>query len=440
MAAQRLTDAKLRQLKPRDKTYKVADGGGLYLEVVPKGGRYWRYKYRFNGVEKRLALGVYPATSLAQARDAHFDARRQVASGIDPGVHRRLQKNLGRSQAANSFGAIGQEWLAKQSHWSPGHAKRVIAQIEAHAMPWLREVPIVDITAPQLIRVLERIAERGHHESAHRLAYKFSQIFAYALLTGRIAQNPAHGLSKALPAVKKRHHAAITRPDEVGALIRSIDGYRGNRLTELALRLAPLVFVRPGELRQAEWAEVNFSSRQWLIPAHKIKQRRELIVPLSRQAIQILEEANRYSGDGKYVFPSIRSPSRPMSDNTILSALRNLGYSKEQMTGHGFRAMARTLLAEDCGYPSEAIEHQLSHAVPDPNGRAYNRTQFLPLRTEMMQDWADYLDRLRDGGGEVVSGVQQLRPRSKAIKRISDPRTTLKRRSIVDGRKDSSHG
>lgn len=431
MTTQRLTDVKIRQLKPLGKTYRVFDGGGLYLEITPTNGRYWRYKYRLRGVEKRLAIGVYPEVTLAEARDLHFEARRKVAAGVDVSADRKSTNSSGKHQAANTFAPIAREWLSKQTTWSFGHSKRVVAQLESEAIPWLGDKPIGDITAAELIKILQRIAERGHRESAHRLAYKFNQIFEYARFTRGI-NNPAQGLSKVLPSVKQKHHAAITHPEAVGALLRSIAGYKGSRITQLALKLAPLVFVRPGELRQAEWNEIDLSRAQWTIPAHKIKQRRDLIVPLSRQSLEILNEANRLTGDGQYVFPSTRSTARPMSDNTILSALRNLGYTNDQMTGHGFRALARTLLAEECGFPSEYIEHQLSHAVPDANGRAYNRTQFLSQRTEMMQSWADYIDELRDGDGPMdawqrVSGRQRPRRAAKA------------RRPFGDGRKEAAN-
>lgn len=396
MASRILTDAKIRKVARKDKSYRISDGEGLYLEVPPTGGPYWRAKYRYDGREKRMAYGTYPQVSLAEARELHAETKRLLAQGIDPNAQKRLARQRGLQEARDSFDAVATEWLGKQNTWAPSHAKRVIAQLERDAFPWLKGLPVATLSAQQLLQVLQRVAQRGTIESAHRLAYKLNQIMHYAVLSGRTNSNPASGLSKALPKTKGRHHAAITDPAKAGALLRSIDAYRGSRLTELALKLAPLVFVRPGELRQAEWSEINFEAKQWLIPEHKIKQRRELIVPLSRQSVEILKELQLYSGDGKYVFPSVRSADRPMSDNTILSALRNLGYSSDEMSGHGFRAMARTLLAEELGYPAEAIEHQLSHSVPDPNGRAYNRAQFIRVRTEMMQRWADYLDELKE--------------------------------------------
>lgn len=398
-----LTDTAIRKAKPTDKTQRLYDGGGLYVELSPSGGKWWRLKYRHGGKEKRLSLGTYPDTGLADARAKRDEARKLLAAGVDPGEHRKAEKAAGEDRAANSFEVIAREWIAKQSPtWAPSHGGKIIARLERDLFPWLGRRPIADITAKELLATVNRIADRGATETAHRALQNCGQIFRYAVVTGRMDRNPAADLKGALPPVKPGHLAAIVDPAAIGGLLRAIESYQGAFITKSALRLAPLVFVRPGELRQAEWAEIDLGAAEWNIPGHKMKTGEPHLVPLSPQAVAILRDVYALTGRGRYVFPSPRSLSRPMSNNAILSALRRMGYGKDEMTGHGFRAMARTVLDEVLHFRPDYIEHQLAHAVKDPNGRAYNRTSHLPERRKMMAAWADYLDQLRDSRGKVL--------------------------------------
>ena len=398
-----LTDTAIRKAKPTDKTQRLYDGGGLYVELSPSGGKWWRLKYRHGGKEKRLSLGTYPDTGLADARAKRDEARKLLAAGVDPGEHRKAEKAAGEDRAANSFEVIAREWIAKQSPtWAPSHGGKIIARLERDLFPWLGRRPIADITAKELLATVNRIADRGATETAHRALQNCGQIFRYAVVTGRMDRNPAADLKGALPPVKPGHLAAIVDPAAIGGLLRAIESYQGAFITKSALRLAPLVFVRPGELRQAEWSEIDLEAAEWNIPGHKMKTGEPHLVPLSPQAVAILRDVYALTGRGRYVFPSPRSLSRPMSNNAILSALRRMGYGKDEMTGHGFRAMARTVLDEVLHFRPDYIEHQLAHAVKDPNGRAYNRTSHLPERRKMMAAWADYLDQLRDSRGKVL--------------------------------------
>lgn len=398
-----LTDTAIRKAKPTEKTQRLYDGGGLYVELSPSGGKWWRLKYRHGGKEKRLSLGTYPDTGLADARAKRDEARKLLAAGVDPGEHRKAEKAAGEDRAANSFEVIAREWIAKQSPtWAPSHGGKIIARLERDLFPWLGRRPIADITAKELLATVNRIADRGATETAHRALQNCGQIFRYAVVTGRMDRNPAADLKGALPPVKPGHLAAIVDPAAIGGLLRAIESYQGAFITKSALRLAPLVFVRPGELRQAEWSEIDLGAAEWNIPGHKMKTGEPHLVPLSPQAVAILRDVYALTGRGRYVFPSPRSLSRPMSNNAILSALRRMGYGKDEMTGHGFRAMARTVLDEVLHFRPDYIEHQLAHAVKDPNGRAYNRTSHLPERRMMMAAWADYLDQLRDSGGKVL--------------------------------------
>lgn len=391
-----LTDVAVRTAKPKDKSYKLSDGGGMYLEVSPKGGKWWRLKYRVDGKEKRISLGVYPDVGLKEARQRRDEARKQLAADIDPGEHRKAVQAAKAEKNANTFEVIAREWHAKQqTAWTERHTGRILARLENDLFPLLGGRPIESITAPELLAVLRRKEGRGAVYSAHRLHQIAGQVFRYAIATGRAERNPAPDLKGALQASKKTHLAAMTDPKQVGGLLRSIDSYDGALVTKAALRLAPLVFVRPGELRQAEWSEINLEEAEWSIPAEKMKMRDAHLVPLSRQAVEILKDIQLYTGKGQYVFPSARTSRRPMSDNAVLSALRRMGFGKEEMSGHGFRAMARTILDEVLHVRPDYIEHQLAHAVRDPNGRAYNRTAFLEERRKMMQAWADYLDSLK---------------------------------------------
>lgn len=391
-----LSDTAIRKVKPAEKSQRLYDSGGLYLEVSPAGGKWWRLKYRYGGKEKRLSLGTYPDTGLADARSKRDAARRLLAGGTDPGEHRKAEKAAGEDRAANSLEVVAREWHAKQAtKWVKEHADRTMLRLENDIFPWLGKRPIAEVTAKDLLGAVNRIADRGAVESAHRALQTCGQVFRYAIATGRADRNPAADLRGALPPVKQTHLAAITDPDKVGGLLRAMDAYSGSFVTKCALRLAPLVFVRPGELRNAEWTEIDLDRAEWNIPAAKMKMREPHLVPLSTQAVAILSELHALTGRGQYVFPSARSPKRPMSNNAVLSALRRMGFVKQEMSGHGFRAMARTILDETLHFRPDYIEHQLAHAVKDPNGRAYNRTAHLPERRKMMQAWADYLDTLK---------------------------------------------
>lgn len=388
-----LTDKGIRNLKPGTKAARHFDGGGLYLEVSPAGGKWWRLKYRIGGKEKRISLGVYPDVSLAQARAARDDARKVIAAGIDPSDQRKVSKLVEAS--TESFEVIAREWFEKfKPNWANSHSSKIIRRLERDIFPWIGAKPIADIKAPELLAVLRRIEGRGAIETAHRAKENCGQIFRYAVATGRAESDPTASLAGALAPAVGKHHASITDPKEIGPLLRAIDGYQGTFVTRCALKLAPLVFTRPGELRKAEWTEFDLDAAEWRIPAHKMKGRAVHIVPLSSQAVSILRELHPLTGTKKYVFPGVRKPSKPMSENTVLGALQRLGYSGDQMTGHGFRSMASTLLHEQ-GWSHQAIERQLAHAERNAVSAAYNYAEHLPERRKMMQAWADYLDRLR---------------------------------------------
>lgn len=391
-----LTDTAIRKARPGDKPVKLADEGGLYLLLRPDGARWWRWDYRrpHTGKRNTLSLGTYPATGLSDARDKRDAARRLLAAGVDPGEHRKAEKAAGLEKAANSFEVIAREWLKLQT-WVPSYRSKVAAWFDNDVFPWIGGRPIAELAAPDFLKVARRIEDRGAIESAHRVMQNCGQVMRYAVATGRAERNPVADLRGALASPPERHHAAITDPKEIGGLLRAIDGYRGNLVTRSALRLAPLVFVRPGELRQAEWSEFDLEAGEWNIPASRMKTRQAHLVPLSRQAVAILRELEPLTGQRQYVFPGGRSPKRPMSNNAVNAALRRMGFDSDTMTGHGFRAMARTVLDEVLHFRPDYIEHQLAHAVRDPNGRAYNRTAHLAERRKMMQAWADYLHRLR---------------------------------------------
>jgi integrase len=395
-----LTDTAIRNAKPTDKTKKLFDAGGLYLEVAPRGGKWWRLKYRFGGKEKRLSLGVYPDVSLKDARERRDEARKLLANEIDPSENRKAKKAATVERSGNSFEVVAREWYAKHSpNWSVNHGDRIIRRLDRDIFPWIGGKPIADITAQQLLEVIRRIEQRGALETAHRALGNCSRVFRYAVVTGRAERDPSGDLRGALPPVKGTHFASVTEPKKVAEVLRALDGYEGTLTVRCALRLAPLVFVRPGELRHAEWADIDLDAAEWRYTVTKTDTPH--IVPLSHQAVKILRELHPLTGRGHYVFPGARSAARPMSDNAILAAMRRMGISKEEMSGHGFRAMARTILDEVLGFRPDYIEHQLAHAVRDPNGRAYNRTAHLPERKRMMQEWADYLDKLK-AGAEII--------------------------------------
>lgn len=397
-----LTATAVKNAKPRNKQYKMADGKGLFLLVTQKGGKWWRYKYRFHGKEKLLALGTYPDTSLKDARNSHDKSRKLLAKGIDPSEVKKLEKAVGIEQTENSFQSIATEWITKFSpNWSAEHAHRITRRFKNDIFPWLGKRPIRKITAAELLQVLRRIESRGALDTAHRAMQNCGQVFRYAVASGRVERDPTVDLRGALPPVQAKHHASISDPTVVGDLLRTIDGYEGYFVTKCALRLAPLLFVRPGELRKAEWSEINLDKAEWRIPAEKMKAGEQHIVPLSQQAIEILADLQPLTGQKGFVFPGVRSRSRPMSENTINAALRRLGYTKEEMTGHGFRSMASTLLNEQ-GWHYDAIERQLAHAERNNVRAAYNFAEHLPERRKMMQAWSDYLDGLKAGGDVVI--------------------------------------
>ena len=396
-----LTVTQIRNTKAADKPLRLFDGGGLYLEVSTTGARYWRMKYRHGGKEKLLALGVYPAVSLIEARSKRDAARDVLRDGRDPSAERKADKRRAQLATEDTFEAIAREWLGLQERKLAaatfGKAKTML---ETLAFPWLGAMPIATITAPDLLAVLKRIEARGAHETAHRMKARCGQVFRYAIATGRATRDPAADLRGALAPVVSRNHASITDPGRVAELLRAIEGYSGQHATRCALKLSPLVFVRPGELRHAEWAEIDFDAAEWRIPAGKMKMGEEHIVPLSTQAVAILRDLHPLTGHGRYLFPGERSASRPMSENTVNAALRRLGFDKDTMTGHGFRAMASTRLNE-LGWKPDVIERQLAHAERNKVRAAYNRAQYMEERRTMMQAWADYLDALRTGANVV---------------------------------------
>jgi integrase len=392
-----LTDTKARNAKPREKQFKLYDTDGLFLLVTPAGGKWWRFKYRFSDKEKLLSLGTYPEVSLSQARQRRDAARKQVADGIDPSQARKALK-AAKVQDESTFELVAREWHAKFAQtWTPGHAATIIRRLELNVFPWIGARPIIDIKAPELLMVLRRIESRGALETAHRVKMICGQVIRYAVATGKAERELTGDLRGALPPVKHKHFSAITDPKKVAGLLRAIDGYQGSFIIKCALRLAPLLFVRPGELRHAEWAEIDLDAAEWNIPAEKMKTRQPHLVPLARQSVEILQDLYPLTGSGRYVFPSPRTSKRPMSDNAVLSALRRMGFEKDEMSGHGFRAMARTILDEVLRIRPDFIEHQLAHAVRDPLGRSYNRTTHIEERRKMMQTWADYLDGLKAG-------------------------------------------
>lgn len=398
-----LTDVAVRSAKPRTKRYKLADGGGLYLEVSPTGGKWWRWKYRVAGIEKRLSFGTYPDVPVKTARAKRDAARRQLADGIDPGVARRAEKLA--EAGAETFEAVAREWHEKFApSWEASSAKRILRRFERDVFPWVGKRPIADLRAPELLRMLRRIESRGAGETAQRVKQNCGQVFRYAVGTGRADRDPTGDLRGALPPTKPKHHASIVDPKGVGQLLRALDGYEGHFVTKCAIRLAPLVFVRPGELRKAEWQKFDLDKGEWQIPAARMKMRVKHIVPLSEQAVAILRELEPLTNKPivsksharRYVFPGGRSRERPMSENAVLAALRRMGYTKDEMTGHGFRSMASTLLHEQ-GWNHQAVERQLAHAERNAVSAAYNFAEHLPERRRMMQAWAAFLDGLKAG-------------------------------------------
>lgn len=394
----KLNSSTIRGAKPKTKSYKLADGGGLYLEVAPTGSKYWRMKYRFNGKEKRLSIGVYGSNNggvtLADAREARDRAKILLAQQVDPSSAKKLKRTLGEEVGATTFKVVAKEWLTDvhQHNVVPSHFTRNERRLEIYAYSQIGDSPIAEIKAPQVLACLRKIEDGGNLETAKRVKTLFSQIFRYAVSIGKAERDVTFDLKGSLKAAKPKHYPALITPSEVSVLLRAIDTYGGHITTLAALKLSALLFVRPGELRQAKWQDIDFEDCSWSFIASKTHTPH--LVPLPKQAMEILHQLKALTGTCEYVIPSVRSDKRPMSNNTIRSALHTMDF-KGRMTPHGFRAMARTMLAERLEVPDHYIEQQLAHSVKDTNGRAYNRTQFLEQRREMMQQWADYLDELR---------------------------------------------
>ncbi len=397
-----LTNISIKNAKSAEKERKMFDGGGLFLLVTPSGGKLWNMKYRHDGKEGKLSFGAYPSVSLADARVRREEAQKLLSQGIDPAVYRKQEKTLRHGLKANSFEIIAREWYAKQVEdktWTDEHATTIMNRMEKDMFPWIGKTPITEVTAKDIRGILDRVRGRGVIETARRCLTISGQVFTYAISYDKAMYNVSASLTKYLPPISKtrKHMASITDPKELAPLLRSIDGYQGSFVAKCALQLLPLLFVRPGELRHMEWSEIDFDAAEWNIPAGKMKKKNPHLVPLSVQAIHVLNEIKPLTCNSKYVFPSARSYDRCMSDNTVNAAFRRMGFDGETITGHGFRATARTILDEVLGFRPDFIEHQLAHAVKDPNGTAYNRTAFLSERRKMMQTWSEYLDGLKQG-------------------------------------------
>jgi integrase len=397
-----LSDTKVRTLKPEAKPYKLSDERGLFLLVTPAGGKLWRLKYRINKVEKSLALGAYPDVSLADARDARDEARKVIAAGEDPSELRKAVKSGKLDDALNSFEAIAREWW--QSHMknmAESHKNKVIRRFELYLFPWLGKKPISSITAPEILDALKRVVKINKLETAHRALQTAGQVFRYAVQTGHAVRDVTADLKGALPPTTVKHMAAFTEPKDVAELMRAIDAFNGTFTVHCALKLSPLLFARPSELRMAKWTDIDLDAGTWSYYVSKTKINH--LVPLAKQAISILKELHPLSGHGVYVFMGGHSPLKPMSESAVNAALKRMGYDTQvDITGHGFRAMARTILHERLDIDPHIIEHQLAHRVPDTLGGAYNRTKFIEQRMSMMQTWADYLDELK-AGAKIVS-------------------------------------
>ena len=396
-----LSNTAIINAKAADKSYKMYDTDGLFLQVTPQGGKWWRLKYRFDGKEKLLSLGTYPDISLSQARQKREDSKKQLAIDIDPSESRKQAKADNKLNTENSFELVAREWW--QSHMknkADSHKEKVIRRFELYLFPWIGKKPISSITAPQMLETLRRIEKQNKVETAHRTLQTAGQVFRYAVQTGRAVRDVTADLKGALPATTVKHMAAFTEPKDVAELLRAFDAFNGTLTVQCAIKLAPLVFVRPSELRMAKWADIDLEAGKWQYLVSKTKT--DHLVPLSTQAIAILRELHPVSGHGEYVFQGGHSPLKPMSESAVNAALKRMGYdTKTQITGHGFRAMARTILHERLNIDPAIIEHQLAHKVPDTLGSAYNRTKFIEQRKVMMQSWADYLDELKVGADVI---------------------------------------
>lgn len=389
-----LSDAAVRNAKPRERRYKLFDEAGLFLIITPEGGKWWRVRYRWQGKEQTLSLGTYPKITLRQARLASNAIHQQLHAGINPSEARKASF----AAMQDTFEVIARDWQAARApRWSTGHAARILRDLEKDVLPWIGQKPIRAITAPNLKAILSRMVERGAVESAHRVLQVCGQVFRYAIAGEQAERNPAADLKGWLPAPARAHFATITDPHAIGELLRVIDGYQGSFPVRCALRLAPRLMVRPGELRQAEWSEFDLNAAEWRIPAAKMKMRDQHIVPLPRQCLAILQDLQPLTGKGRYLFPSVRYRDRPMSSNTLNGALRRMGYGSEEMTAHGFRALASTRLNEQ-GWRPDVIERQLAHAERNAVRASYNRASYLEERRRMLQAWSDELDALAAGG------------------------------------------
>ncbi len=386
-----LTDTVIRNTKHNDKLQKLWDSGGMYLLLTSTGSRLWRLDYRYNNKRKTLSLGTYPAIPLKLARERRDKARELLAQGVDPSAKRKAEK----CAEVDTFEAVAREWFTKYlPTWAKTHSSKVIRRMERDVFPWIGSRPISEVSAPELLAALRRIEARGAVDTAHRAHQNCGQIFRYAIATGRATRDPSADLRGAIPPAQGGHYATITDPNRIGDLLRAIETYNGSFITRCALRLAPLLFVRPGELRNAQWSEFDLDAASWYIPAERMKSGAPHIVPLSRQVVAILKELYPLTGSGHYLFPSVRASNRSMSDNTLNAALRYLGYDRETITGHGFRGMASTLLNEQ-GWHRDAIERQLAHGERNKVRAAYNHAEYMPERKKMMQAWGDYLEGLR---------------------------------------------
>ena len=408
------SNATIKAVKPGDARARLTDGAGLYLRLFVKGGSHgWRFDYSLNGRRNTLSLGTYPSTGLSLARKKADEARKLVSAGIDPSAARKeahnetlLRRAIERLTAAglppaDSFEAVAREWHEKNvGTWAPSHSIKIIRRLERDVFPWIGSKPVSSIRPMELLTLLKRVEQRGAIETTHRVQQNCGQVFRYAVATGRAESDPSRDLRGALTPWKPEHYATLTDARDVSRLLRDIEAYEGGFLTKCAMKLSPMLFVRPGELRRAEWSEINLDAAEWRIPAVKMKGRVLHIVPLATQAVSILSELQALTGKSSWVFPGVRTNGEPMSENTVNAALRRLGYDRTMITAHGFRGMASTLLHE-CGWPSDVIERQLSHAERNAVKAAYNHAEHLPARRKMMQAWANHLDSLRIGGKVV---------------------------------------
>ena len=402
-----LTELKIKSSKSDTKAYKLADEKGMYLLIQPSGGKLWRLDYRFDGKRKTLALGGYPDVTLAAARDRRDQARKLLAGGSDPGAVKKAQKAGRKEQAANSFEVTARRWHQKNTgKWSESYADKTIRMLERDVFPWIGSKPVVDLEAPEFLSVARRVEKRGHVDTAHRAIQLCGQVMRFAVAEGLVRRDPTGDLRGALVPVESNHMPSVTEPARVGQILQMFEAFTGSFQVQCALKLVPMVFTRPGELRRAKWSDINLDEAMWSIPAEVMKMREPHLVPLSSQAVEILKDLLPFSGHLEYVFPGGRDPKRPMSDAAVNAAMRRLGIdTQNELTGHGFRAMARTILHERLGYEPDVIEQQLAHKTPGPLGAAYARAKFIDKRIKMMQAWADYLDKLRSAtASNVVMG------------------------------------